>query len=91
MAAALKVTGTLIVVTDAEGVQHYLHRGAELPDWVDKDHVKQLRDSGLAGQPKPAASPAKGRGRASAKKPDEDQGSNESTEGGGDADSGSSD
>jgi len=80
MAAALKVTGPLIVVTDAEGVQHYLHRGADLPDWVDKDHVKQLRDSGLVGQPKPAAAK---RGRGSAKKAAADQGTDEGT--GGDA------
>lgn len=59
--AALTVTAPLIVVKAEDGAQHYLRRGADLPDWVDKDHVKQFRDAGLVGaakKPAPKAKPA---------------------------------
>lgn len=58
--ANLNVTAQLIVVHNpADGTQHYLSRGAELPDWVDKGQVKQLRDHGYVSAPKARASARK--------------------------------
>ena len=40
------VTAPMIVVRNDKGEQTYLNRGVELPDWVDKDHLAQLKKQG---------------------------------------------
>jgi hypothetical protein len=61
MAAVEKVLAPLVVVRDAEQYDHYLYRGADVPDFVSGDVLSQLRGSGMVGSDdagEPSAQPA---------------------------------
>lgn len=47
---AARVIADMIVVINGDGQQVLLRKGVELPDYVDKDKVKDLVQSGLVEQ-----------------------------------------
>jgi hypothetical protein len=52
-----RVLAPLVVVRDAEQYDHYLYRGADVPDFVAVDVLSQLRESGMVGSGEPAGEP----------------------------------
>jgi len=58
MAMAHQVMWSSVCFTDADGVDHYAHRGAEAPDWVDGTTLFYLTSAGaLQVVDKPDAEP----------------------------------
>lgn len=60
---AARVIADMIVVINGDGQQVLLRKGVELPDYVDKDKVKDLVQSGLVEQVRAS--------RATSDKPDD--------------------
>lgn len=52
MAESLIVTAAAGVVKLKNGSLVYLDKGAEVPDGVDADNLKHLKDCGIIGSPK---------------------------------------
>lgn len=50
------VTAPMVVVFDDANVQHYVNRGAKVPEFVSPDHVKLLLDAGLVEKEKASRS-----------------------------------
>lgn len=59
------VSADMIVVRNREGQQIYLRKGVQLPDYVDEDRVKELKQAGLIDKAK-SETRSRSRGRATA-------------------------